>query len=211
MGAFAFNKDNLPKQLVINNEYVDSKNSKKLSVYNPKNGDLIADDVPLAGEQDVDEAVAAAEKAFPAWKSTLPSKRRDMLNKLADLIEENGRELGELTRITLGAPWGSFGSFELSMCAETLRYNAGWTDKFAGEAYPQEDGFIKIVRNEPLGVVAGIIPWNGPIGNVGLKAGPALATGNCFILKPSEKTPFAALALLPLIKEAGFPPGVFQV
>lgn len=70
---------------------------------------------------------------------------------------------------------------------------------------------MKIVRNEPLGVTAGIIPWNGPIGNVGLKAGPALATGNCFILKPSEKTPFAALALLPLIKEAGFPPGVFQV
>jgi aldehyde dehydrogenase (NAD+) len=70
---------------------------------------------------------------------------------------------------------------------------------------------MKIVRNEPLGVCAGIIPWNGPIGNVGLKAGPALATGNCFILKPSEKTPFAALALLPLIKEAGFPPGVFQI
>ena len=84
-------------------------------------------------------------------------------------------------------------------------------DKFAGETFPQEDGFLKIVRNEPLGVVAGIIPWNGPVGSIGLKAGPALATGNCFILKPSEKTPFAALALLPLIKEAGFPPGVFQV
>lgn len=121
------------------------------------------------------------------------------------------QELGELTRITLGAPWTSFGAFEIAMCAETLRFNAGWTDKFAGESFPQEDGFLKIVRNEPLGVTAGIIPWNGPIGNVGLKAGPALATGNCFILKPSEKTPFAALALLPLIKEAGFPPGVFQV
>jgi aldehyde dehydrogenase (NAD+) len=211
MSSFPFSKSNLPKQLVINNEYVDSKNSKKLTVYNPKDGSLIADDVPLAGEQDVDEAVAAAEKAFPAWKATLPSKRRDMLNKLADLIEKHTRELGELTRITLGAPWATFGAFENTLCAETLRYNAGWTDKFAGESYPQEDGFIKIVRNEPLGVTAGIIPWNGPIGNVGLKAGPALATGNCFILKPSEKTPFAALALLPLIKEAGFPPGVFQV
>ncbi|KAK0854850.1 hypothetical protein LTR91_017749 [Friedmanniomyces endolithicus] len=211
MSSFNFSKANLPKQLVINNEYVDSKNSKKLSVYNPKNGELIADDVPLAGEQDVDEAVAAAEKAFPAWKATPPNKRRDMINKFADLIEKYGKELGELTRITLGAPWGSFGAFEISLCAETLRYNAGWTDKFAGEAYPQEDGFIKIVRNEPLGVTAGIIPWNAPIGNVGLKAGPALATGNCFILKPSEKTPFAGLALLPLIKEAGFPPGVFQV
>ncbi|KAK4619481.1 Aldehyde dehydrogenase [Fulvia fulva] len=211
MVDFLFSKDNLPKQLIINNEYVNSKSDRKLSVRNPKNGELVADDVPIAGEQDVDAAVTAAEKAFPAWKATLPSKRRDMLNKLADLIDEHGKALGELTRITLGAPWGSFGLFEVSLCAETLRYNAGWTDKFAGESYPQEDGFLKIVRNEPLGVTAGIIPWNGPIGNVGLKAGPALATGNCFILKPSEKTPFAALALLPLIKEAGFPPGVFQI
>lgn len=189
----------------------DSKNSKKLTVYNPADGSLVADDVPLAGEADVDAAVEAAEKAFPAWKKTLPSKRRDMLNKLADLIDQNAKAIGELTRITLGAPWGSFGLFEVSLCAETLRYNAGWTDKFGGESYPQEDGFMKIVRNEPLGVTAGIIPWNGPVGSIGLKAGPALATGNCFILKPSEKTPFAALALLPLIKEAGFPPGVFQV
>ncbi|KAK6438549.1 hypothetical protein LTR95_005243 [Oleoguttula sp. CCFEE 5521] len=200
MADFSFSKSNLPKQLIINNEYVDSRNTKKLTVHNPKNGELVADDVPLAGEQDVDAAVAAAEKAFPAWKATPPSKRREMLNKFADLMEKYGKELGELTRITLGAPWGSFGAFEIS-----------WTDKFGGEAYPQEDGFIKIVRNEPLGVTAGIVPWNAPIGNVGLKAGPALATGNCFILKPSEKTPFAALALLPLIKEAGFPPGVFQV
>nr|OQO30839.1 hypothetical protein B0A51_01339 [Rachicladosporium sp. CCFEE 5018] len=202
MADFSFSKSNLPRQLIINNEYVDSKNTKKLTVHNPKNGKLVADDVPLAGEQDVDAAVAAAEKAFPAWKATPPSKRREMLNKFADLMEKHGKELGELTRITLGAPWGSFGAFEISLC---------WTDKFGGEAYPQEDGFIKIVRNEPLGVTAGIVPWNAPIGNVGLKAGPALATGNCFILKPSEKTPFAALALLPLIKEAGFPPGVFQV
>lgn len=65
------------------------------------------------------------------------------------------QELGELTRITLGAPWTSFGAFETALCAETLRFNAGWTDKFAGESYPQEDGFMKIVRNEPLGVTAG--------------------------------------------------------
>lgn len=92
-----------------------------------------------------------------------------------------------------------------------LRYYAGWTDKFLGESIPQEDGFLKIVRHEPLGVTAAIVPWNGPLITVGLKAGPALATGNCFILKPSEKTPFSALALGHLIKEAGFPPGVFQV
>lgn len=131
--------------------------------------------------------------------------------KLADLIEKNGKTFAELTRITLGAPFASFGSFEVNLAAEGFRYFAGWIDKFAGESYPADDGFMKIVRNEPLGVTAGIIPWNGPLGNVGMKAGPALASGNCFILKPSEKTPFAALALGSLIKEAGFPPGVFQI
>jgi aldehyde dehydrogenase (NAD+) len=111
----------------------------------------------------------------------------------------------------LGAPFASFGSLEIKGAAEAFRYFAGWTDKFAGESYPQDDGFLKIVRNEPLGVTAGIIPWNGPVATIGMKAGPALATGNCFILKPSEKTPFGALALGALIKEAGFPPGVFQI
>jgi len=172
---------------------------------------LVANDVALAGEQDVDAAVAAAEAAFPAWRKTLPNVRRDCMLKLADLIEQSGLALAEMTRATLGAPFGSFGSFEINLAAEGFRYFAGWTDKFAGETYPQEDGFLKIVRNEPLGVTCGIIPWNGPLGNVGMKAGPALATGNCFILKPSEKTPFAALALGTLIREAGFPPGVFQI
>lgn len=155
--------------------------------------------------------MAAAEKAFPAWKKLGAIARRDIMLKFAELILKNGEALAELTRITLGAPYGSFGKFETGLAAEAFKYNAGWIDKFAGESYPQEGGFLTIVRNEPLGVTAGIVPWNGPLGTVGLKAAPALATGNCFILKPSEKTPFASLALGPLIIEAGFPPGVFQV
>jgi aldehyde dehydrogenase (NAD+) len=94
---------------------------------------------------------------------------------------------------------------------KAFKYYAGWIDKFVGESVPQEGGFMQITRNEPLGVTAGIVPWNGPLATVGMKAAPALATGNCFILKLSEKTPFASLALGPLIKEAGFPPGVFQI
>lgn len=97
------------------------------------------------------------------------------------------------------------------MPAEALRYYAGWTDKFEGQSMPEDDGFLKIIRNEPLGVCAGVTPWNGPLATVSMKLGPALATGNVFILKPSEKTPFAALALGSLVKEAGFPPGVVQV
>ena len=209
--TFDFSAANLPKQLFINNEYVNSKGSKKLEVYNPKDGSLVANDVPIAGSEDVDIAIAAAEAAFPAWRKISNAERQAILTKFANLIEEQGPKLAELTRITLGAPISSFGKFETSLAAQTWRYNAGWIDKFAGESYPQEDGFLKIVRNEPLGVTAGIVPWNGPMGTAALKAAPALATGNCFILKPSEKTPFAALALGPLIREAGFPPGVFQV
>lgn len=182
-----------------------------MELYNPKDASLVANDVDLAGAEDVDIAVAAAEKAFPAWKKLSSIARRDIMLKFADLILQHGDALAELTRITLGAPYGSFGKFETGLAAEAFKYNAGWIDKFAGESFPQEDGFLKIVRNEPLGVAAGIVPWNGPLGTVGLKAAPALATGNCFILKPSEKTPFASLALGPLIIEAGFPPGVFQV
>lgn len=188
-----------------------SKNSKKLELFNPKDNSLVANDVDVAGAEDVDAAIAAAEKAFPAWKKLSAKARRDIMYKFAALIEEHEVALAELSRITLGAPYGSFGKFETLLCAEAFRYNAGWIDKFAGESFPQEDGFLKIVRNEPLGVTAGIVPWNGPLGTAGLKAAPALATGNCFILKPSEKTPFASLALGPLIIEAGFPPGVFQV
>lgn len=206
-----FSKTNLPKQLFINNEYVDSKNSKKLEVRNPKDDSLVGNDISLAGEQDVEAAVAAAEKAFKTWRKTSAKERRDCLMRLADLIDANAQTMAELTRVTLGAPMASFGKFEVALASESLRYFAGFVDKFPGETYPEEDGFLKIVRNEPLGVCVGIVPWNGPSANVGMKAGPALATGNTFILKPSEKTPFSALALGALIKEAGFPPGVFQI
>ncbi|KAI1179079.1 aldehyde dehydrogenase [Nemania sp. FL0916] len=209
--SFPWSKSNLPKRPFINNEYVEAKGSKKLAVHNPKDGSLVADDVALASEADVDAAVAAAEAAFPAWKRTLATERRKLLLDLADLIDEHSETLAELTRLTLGAPFSSYGVNELKGTSEAFRYFAGWCDKFAGESFPQDDGFLKIVRNEPLGVTAGIVPWNGPMATAALKSAPALATGNCFILKPSEKTPFAALAMGSLVKQAGFPPGVFQV
>jgi aldehyde dehydrogenase (NAD+) len=208
---FDFFSDNLPKKLFINNEYVDSKAKQLISVYNPKDGSLVADDVHQAGELDVNLAVSAAEKALPSWKAMKALERRQIMLKFADLLEIHNSRLAELSRITMGAPYEAWGKFEVGTGAELFRYYAGWIDKFSGEAYPQEDGYVKIVRNEPLGITAGITPWNGPTGNFGLKAAPALATGNCFILKPSEKTPFAGLAIGALAIEAGFPAGVLQV
>lgn len=118
--AFPFSRTQLPTQLFINNEYVSSNNNKTLTVHNPKDGSLVSDSVPCAGEADVEAAVTAAEAAFPAWKRILPSTRRDMLLKFASLIEEHAEALGELNRITLGVPYEALGKFENHMCAEVL-------------------------------------------------------------------------------------------
>lgn len=209
--SFDFSSERLPKGIFLNNAFAPGVGQSKLSVYNPKDETLVADDVHNAREEDVDAAVKHAELAFKGWRRETATNRRQIMNKFADLLEKHGPVLAQLSRITMGAPYAAFGTFEISTALETFRYFAGFTDKFMGESLPQEDGFLKIIRNEPLGVCAGITPWNGPTGNFALKAAPALAAGNCFILKPSEKTPFAALALGPLIVEAGFPPGVVQI
>ncbi|KAK2480558.1 hypothetical protein H9L39_06197 [Fusarium oxysporum f. sp. albedinis] len=195
-------------QLFINNK------PPSVTVYNPATGELISDRIPVAGNEDVDEAVACANEAFKPnspWRQMTHTERREILLKFADLLEANQERLAYLTRLTLGAPYLPFGKSEIGTAIGCFRYYAGWVDKHAGQSFPADDGFYKIVRNEPLGVVAGIIPWNGPLASVGLKAAPALATGNVFILKPSEKTPFMAAELGKLVLEAGFPPGVFQV
>lgn len=116
--SLAYSLKNIPKQIFINNEYVDSKNSKKLSLYNPTDGSLIADDIPLAGEEDVDLAVAAAEKAFVSWKKISPKERRTIMLKFADLVEKNAEEIAGLSRVSLGAPYKAFGAFEIGLCAE---------------------------------------------------------------------------------------------
>ncbi|KAL2834561.1 Aldehyde/histidinol dehydrogenase [Aspergillus pseudoustus] len=201
-------------QLFINNAYVECISRAKLSVYNPATGDLVSDQIPLAGPEDVDQAVRSANAAFAAgseWRRMTFPQRQKILLRFADLLEENQEHLAYLTRLTLGAPYLPFGKSEIGTAIGCFRYYAGWIDKFAGQSFPADDGFYKIVRYEPLGVVAGIIPWNGPLASVGLKAAPALAAGNVFILKPSEKTPLMAAALGKLVLEAGFPPGVFQV
>ncbi|KAL2826258.1 aldehyde dehydrogenase domain-containing protein [Aspergillus cavernicola] len=201
-------------QLFINNCYVTCVNQTKLSVFNPATGDLVSDQIPVAGPDDVDSAVRAANAAFAAgseWRRMTFPERQKILFRFADILEANQEYLASLTRLTLGAPYLPFGQAEIATAIGCFRYYAGWVDKFAGQSFPADDGFYKIVRNEPLGVVAGIIPWNGPLASVGLKAAPALAAGNVFILKPSEKTPLAAAALGKLAIEAGFPPGVFQV
>jgi aldehyde dehydrogenase (NAD+) len=116
--AFPFSKSNLPEQLFINNEYVDSKSAKKLTLISPRDGSVISKTCPLASEEDVELAVAAAEAALPEWKKLGATKRRNIMTKFADLIDTHTEALAELTRINLGAPFEAFGKFEAGLCAE---------------------------------------------------------------------------------------------
>jgi aldehyde dehydrogenase (NAD+) len=121
--AFSFSKSNLPTQLFINNEYVDSKSKEKLKLYNPRDQSLVSEKIPIASTDDVEAAVAAAEEALKSWKKIGATKRRNMLLKFADLIEKHAEALAELTRITLGAPFESFGRFEAMLAAEVSTHS----------------------------------------------------------------------------------------
>jgi len=116
--SFPYSKSSLPNKLFINNEYVDSKGSNKLTLTNPHDGSVIDESVPIANDADVDAAVAAAEAALPAWKKMPNGKRRDIMLKFAELVLANSVPLAELTRVSLGAPYEAFGKFEAGLCAE---------------------------------------------------------------------------------------------
>ncbi|KAI1258416.1 aldehyde dehydrogenase domain-containing protein [Xylariaceae sp. FL1019] len=197
-------------RLFINGEYVESKSSERLTCYNPVDNSVVTSDVHVAGKEDIDAAVAAARAAFPKWAATPSQKRQEIIVKFASLLEEHSRDISRLECIVTGKPI-SMAPFETQLAASIFRYYAGWIDKVDGESFPVENGFMRFVRREPIGVCAGIFAFNGTMAQVGMKSGACLAMGNTAILKPSEKTPLAAIYIGKLAKEAGFPPGVFQV
>ncbi|MEZ5170021.1 MAG: aldehyde dehydrogenase family protein [Acidimicrobiia bacterium] len=164
----------------------------------------------MAGPDDVSRAVATARDAAPGWATWDPVERRNVLLGLADLIDAARPELTRLAALESGSPVGTGSGGRRA--AEYLRYYAGWIDKFHGETLPVpgQEGLDYTLR-EPVGVVAVLIPWNGPITSIGQKVAPALAAGNAVVLKPSELAPFAALRFGVLCLEAGIPAGVVNV
>ncbi|KAH7349213.1 putative aldehyde dehydrogenase [Pyrenochaeta sp. MPI-SDFR-AT-0127] len=198
------------KKLFINNEYVDATSNETLSIYSPHDESVVADGIHVASQADVDKAVAAARAAFKGeWSTWTARQRSDVMNKFADLVENNLEALAIWESKSMGQPI-SIGLFVYRLVSEMFRYYAGWTDKLPGEQWPQEEGVYKIVQYEPIGVCAGIGAWNGSGHFFGLKAAPAIAAGCTFIYKGSEKSPVGLLQLGELIKEAGFPPGVIN-
>ncbi|KAL1856376.1 hypothetical protein Daus18300_010748 [Diaporthe australafricana] len=203
-----------PRRFYLGNEYVDSVRSPgdRLTLINPVDDSVVADDVPAAAKEDVDHAVALGREAFRKgpWAKFTGIQRAACLNKFADLVEKNVERLAYAESLPTGRPVAGIIHFDLAHMVQVHRYYAGWADKIAGESFGEDNGFAKIVRYKPLGVCAGIASWNSTFLYIGWKLAPALAAGNTFIFKPSEKSPLGVLALAPLFAEAGFPPGVVQ-
>jgi acyl-CoA reductase-like NAD-dependent aldehyde dehydrogenase len=179
-----------------------------LTVVNPATEAAIAE-LPQAGGPDVDEAVEAARRAFPAWRDVAPADRGRLLRRLAALVEEHAEELALLETRNVGKPI-SDSRGEVGMVADVFHFYAGAVDKHGGETIPVAGG-VDFTLREPLGVVGLIVPWNFPIAIASWKLGPALACGNTVVLKPAELTPLTALRLGELALEAGLPENVVNV
>ncbi|KAM3414778.1 hypothetical protein BST61_g9929 [Cercospora zeina] len=173
----------VPTGLFINNEFVPAHDGFTIDLENPANGTQLAT-VSSARAADVDRAVDAAERAYnETWRHTAPETRRNLLHRLADLVERDGKELASLEAVDAGI-----------LYRESLGLGVG-----------------HYTRREPYVVCAAIVPWNAPLMITGWKFAPALATGNCLIIKTPELAPLWGQKLAELIKEAGFPPGVVNI
>ncbi|MCU4328215.1 aldehyde dehydrogenase family protein [Acinetobacter pittii] len=197
-------------QLFIDGQFVPAKNGGTIDVLNPSNGELITK-IAAAEAEDVNIAVAAAKRAFPAWAATPAAERGRLLLKLANLIEENLEELAQLESLDTGHPIRDSRRLDVPRTAACFRYFGGMADKIEGSVIPVEQGFLNYVVREPIGVVGQIVPWNFPLMFTSWKLGPALAAGNTVVMKPSELTPLSTLKIAELVKKAGFPDGVVNV
>jgi succinate-semialdehyde dehydrogenase/glutarate-semialdehyde dehydrogenase len=194
----------------VGGKWVDASSDKRLDVTDPATGDVLAS-VPRMGAEETDAAIAAAHAAFPDWSSRTAAERALVLQKWASLVRAHADDLARLMTQEQGKPFAeSLG--EIEYAASFLSWFAEEGRRLYGDVIPphRNDARILVTRN-PLGVVGGITPWNFPVAMVTRKAAPALAAGNCMVLKPAEATPLSALAVAALGEMAGLPAGVFNV
>jgi 1-pyrroline dehydrogenase len=197
------------RQAFVGGAFVDAASGETMEVLNPATGETIAE-VPACGAEDVGRAVEAAKAAFEEWRGVTPKARAELLLKLADVIDENAEELAQLETQNVGKPLMASRD-EMPFSADNLRFFAGAARGLEGKSSGEYiEGYTSLIRREPIGVVGGICPWNYPLMMAVWKMGPALAAGNCQILKPSEQTPLSLLRFVELAQEA-IPKGVLQV
>jgi betaine-aldehyde dehydrogenase len=195
--------------LVIDGARVDSASGKTFESINPATG-AVERIVAEAGAEDADRAVRAAARAFESWSSRSPIQRAKVLYRWADLLEQHVDELGLLETRDMGMAIGD-ARWCVGNAAAVMRYYAGAVDKFFGSTIPVDRDGVLLTFREPIGVAALITPWNFPLNIGNWKTAPAIAAGNCVVLKPASLSPLSALRYAELGLEAGLPPGVLNV
>ena len=182
--------------------------TETMQVFEPATEQVLAE-LPRAGVEEADEAIARAKAAFPAWRDVAPGDRAKLLRRLARAVEGKVEELAQLEARNVGKPI-SDARGEVGSVVDVFDYYAGAPERLLGSQIPVSGG-VDVTFREPLGVVGLITPWNFPLPIASWKVGPALAAGNTIVLKPAELTPLTAIELGKLALEAGIPEGVLNV
>jgi phenylacetaldehyde dehydrogenase len=201
--------------MLIGGEWLESADGATIEVEDPATGAVCGVAYAAAGLE-VERAVAAARRAFAGgeWPGLLPIERAKLLERVADLVEQHGEELAELTTLENGKPLQAARHGDVPAAANTFRYFAGWCTKIEGRTIQPSMmrlPAIAYTRREPIGVVGQIVPWNGPLVAAAWKIAPALAAGCTVVLKPAELTPLTTLRLGELLEAAGLPAGVVNI
>ncbi len=196
----------------IQGEYTEAQGGDRFDCISPVDGRVLAQ-VASCDQADAERAVASARAAFEAgsWAKLAPAKRKAVLIRFADLLEANREELALLETLDMGKPIGDSLAVDIPGAARALRWSGEAIDKIYDEVAATPHDQLGLVTREPVGVVAAIVPWNFPLMMACWKLGPALATGNSVVLKPSEKSPLTAIRIAQLAIDAGIPAGVLNV
>ena len=197
-------------QLFINGELRRAKSGKVIAQVNPATEEIFCE-VQSAGPPELENAIDGAQQAFTdSWRDLKPGRRAEILFQTARLIRDNTEKLAQLESRNVGKPI-SDARDEVQLGARVFEYYAGAISKFYGQTIPVARGGLDITLRQPMGVVAAIVPWNFPFPIACWKAAPALAAGNCVILKPASQSPLTAIMLGVLAHQAGLPPGALQI
>lgn len=196
-------------QLYINGEWKDASDGATLKTYNPSNGEFLAE-IADATDQDVDAAIAAAREAFKTWGKTTPVERAAVLNKIADIIDENAEFLATVETMDNGKPIRETTGADIPLASDHFRYFAGVIRAEEGTSTMIDENTLNLILREPIGVVGQIVPWNFPFLMAAWKLAPVLAAGDVSVFKPSSTTSLSVLEFMRLIEHV-VPKGVINI
>jgi betaine-aldehyde dehydrogenase len=197
-------------QNFIDGKHADAADGRRLDLVDPSTGEVFGS-APLSGAEDVDAAYRAASGAFETWRDSTPSERQRALLKFADAMEERAEEIIAAECQNTGKPIGLTRTEEIPPALDQIRFFAGAARLLEGRSAGEYlAGHTSYIRREPVGVVGQVAPWNYPMMMAVWKIAPALAAGNCVVLKPSDTTPVSSVLMAEIAAEF-FPPGVFNV